>query len=162
MLALLSLALLAAVPADSTESATALVRKTVTHYIAPFDATPEAGLWRIAWADLNHDGLEDALVLAGDPDWCNARGCTLLIVEAVPEEDQEEWGLYTVAAEVRAVNAPIQLGKTHTGRWTDLLVQSEDGATWRLQFNGETYPFSPTDGTAADGEAGALMFAADE
>lgn len=160
MLALLSFALLAATPPDSTETAAALVRETVVNYIEPHDDTPEASLWRIAWADVNNDGLEDALVLAGDPDWCGSGGCTLLIVEAVPTFDREELGEYFVAAEIEMVNAPIRLSAQKTAGWSDLIVQSENGEPRRLRFNGETYPFSPADGLASGDEAGTDLFAA--
>ncbi|MEL6616365.1 MAG: hypothetical protein AAFQ43_11535, partial [Bacteroidota bacterium] len=162
MVALLSFALLAAAPSDSTDQAAALVRQAVTHYVAPFDPTPEANLWQIAWADINHDGLEDALVLSGDPDWCGSGGCALLVLEAIAEFDQEELGAYVVAAEIEMVSGPVELSASRTTGWRDLLIQDEEGQTRRLQFDGETYPFSPADGIASDGETGALLFAAAE
>lgn len=162
MLALLSFALLAAAPPDSSESAAALVRQVVVNYVAPHDSTPEADRWQIAWADVNHDGLEDALVLAGDPDWCGSGGCALLVLEAIAEYDQEELGPYVVAAEIDMVNGPVRLSAERTEGWSDLLVQSEDGETRRLRFDGETYPYSPADGVASGDEAGASLFATAE
>lgn len=165
MLALLSLALLAAAPLDaadpdSTDRAAALVRQVVTNYVAPLDPTPEAHRWQIAWADVNNDGLEDAIVLAGDPDWCGSGGCALLVLEAIAEFDQGELGPYVVAAEIDMVNGPIRLSAERNVGWYDLLVQSEEGETRRLQFDGETYPFSPADGIASGDERGTVLFAA--
>ncbi|OZC04253.1 hypothetical protein [Rubricoccus marinus] len=152
MIALLSLLLFASAPADSTESADALVRHTVAAYIAPHDPTPDPGLWQIAWGDLNADGLQDALVFAGDAEWCDANGCTLLVIEAVPAFDQEELGAYIVAAEVEMVKLPVHISGRTTEGWHDLLVRSHEGESVRLQFDGETYPFSSIDGTLEDAD----------
>ena len=157
MLALLSFLLLGAAASDSTEVEAALVQRAVLDYVAPHDPTPEAGLWRIAWADLNANGLDDALVFSRDADWCETRGCTLLVVEAMPIKDQKEVGPYVVAAEIGPVRAPIQLAEERSGGWCDVLVRDVSGATERFRFDGETY----ARGRASGVTPGALLFAAD-
>ncbi len=147
MIALLSLLLVASAPADSTDSASALVREAVAQYTAPHARVSQASQWRLAWIDVNDDGLLDAVALAGAPEWCGSGGCTMLVIEAVPEFDREELGPYAVAAEIELVSEPVRVSTKRNVGWCDFLVQNERGHAVRLQFDGETYPFSPAEGT---------------
>ena len=162
MIALLSFALLAATPSDSTEAAHALVKKAVYSYVAPHDPTPEASLWRVDWADVNSDSLVDALAFAADPDWCGSGGCTLLIIEAIPEVDHEELGAYAVAGEIGMVSGPIVMSAAQHYGWHDLVVHDEEGTRRRLSFDGETYPVSPAGGEPCGPDSGTLLFDAAE
>lgn len=160
MIALLSFALLAATPDSTVDASTAAAaQQTLLHYVSPFDETADASLWSFAWADLNGDGLKDALAFSRDEDWCGSSGCTLLVLEAIPKEDQEELGPFHVAAEVAVVAGPVRLLDSRHHGWADLSVVDEDGRTVRLAFDGESYPFSPVSGTASPSEAGTVLFA---
>ena len=134
-------------------------------YVAPHDPTASASLWRLAWADVNSDGLLDALAYSVDPEWCGSGGCTLLVIEAMPEFDQEEMGPYMIAAEIERVSEPVRVASQRTSGWCDLVVRSEGGHGVRLQFDGETYPFSPADGVRTEGtgsDSGAILFSVAE
>lgn len=161
MIALLSFVLLAAAPDSTVDAPTAAAaQQTLLHYVSPFDATADASLWSFAWADLNGDGLKDAVAFSRDEDWCGSSGCTLLVLEAVPKEDQEELGPFHVAAEVAVVAGPVQLLASRHHGWADLSVVDEVGRTVRLAFDGESYPFSPAAGTASPSEEGTVLFSA--
>lgn len=163
MIALLSFALFITLPDSTMEAETvAQAQSALLAYIQPFDSTPDAGRWPLAWADLNGDGLKDAVALSNDADWCGSGGCTLLILEAIPEVDQEELGPFRVAAEVSMVDAPVVWLGSRANGWHDLGVTDEEGRTIRLSFDGETYPFSPADGTKARVNAGRVLFAGTE
>ena len=61
MLALLTL-LIAVAPADSTDTpSAAALHRAVDAYTLPFDRAPAKTQRQIAFADLNGDGLKDAL-----------------------------------------------------------------------------------------------------
>lgn len=159
MLALLSLLLLGLTPTDSTDAHIAQAKRVVFEYVAPHDRTPDSRLWRFAWVDVNGDGLEDVLAYAEDEDWCGPDGCTLLVIEAVPEEDQEELGAYMVAAEIADVRGPVTVQPASTDAWCDLVLESGSGQYVTLQFNGETYPYSPAGGVASGAGIGTTLFA---
>lgn len=159
MIALLSLFLFAAAP-DSTEAQVVNAREALLHYVAPHDATANAEGWRFAWADLNGDKLKDAIAFSTDKDWCSADGCTILVLEAVPAEDQEELGPFTVAAEISGVDAPVQMLASRSNGWCDLSVIDSQGRTVRLAFDGESYPFSSASAPATASPADVVLFAA--
>lgn len=163
MIALLSLALLVATPDSTLDAATVeQAQLALLAYIEPHDATADATRWRLAWADLNGDGLKDAVAFSQDKDWCGTGGCTLLVLEAIPEEDQEELGPFAVAAEIAMVDGPVRVLEKISFGWADLLVTNEEGQSIRLAFDGETYPLSPADGVAETVNSGTVLFAASE
>lgn len=146
---------------DSTDDSLAAVRQVVEAYARPFDPDWETTLMQVEWADLNDDGLEDALVYLEGTAWCGSGGCTVLVLEAMPEEDAVDVGPYLPAAEISMMHGPITVAATTSNGWHDLLVQSETGDVRRLAFDGETYPFSPSDGLllAESVESGRVLFA---
>lgn len=157
MIALFSLLLLTASP-DSTVDARTVsqAQQVLLAYIAPHDETASVSGWRLGWMDLNGDKIKDAVAYSDDLDWCGAGGCTLLVLEALPPEDQEE-GPFLVAAEIAMTGAPIYALESQSQGWRDLLVQNEKGQSVRLSFDGETYPFSSAGGTATASPAGVLL-----
>lgn len=136
--------LLVIAASDSTD----VLRQTeladaVQAYALPFDRSWSSTVLRTEWVDLNADGRDDALVHLTGAAWCEPDGCTILVLEAMAEEDAEEWGPYRPAAEIRRVMGPIHVAPSRTEGWQDLVVEGEGRGLRTLRFDGETYPYSP-------------------
>ena len=146
----------------NADDSLAAVRSIVLAYARPFDPDWETTPFRVEWADLNADGLQDALVYLDGGAWCGSGGCTVLVLEAMPEEDAAEIGAYAPAAEISLMHGPITIATTRSNGWSDLIVETEDGEIRRLAFDGETYPFSPAEGEAMASkvQAETILFAA--
>ncbi len=164
---LLALVLLFA-PTDSSTTAepsqAARLFSAVQSYIAPFDAPSEDVQVRTEWADLNGDGVQDALVYLKSDTWCGSGGCTVLVFEAIPDSlEAAELGAFRPAAEISLMHGPVVVADTETEGWKDLIVQNTDGTTSRLSFDGETYPMSPGSGVAMTmPAAGTVLFASSD
>ena len=136
------------------------LQAAVLEYIRPIDAEWESTSFQSAWVDLNSDGLEDAVVYLSGTTWCGSSGCTVLILEAMPEEDVDEMGAFRPAAEISMMHGPLTVQPSEDGGWSDLIVQTSAGKTMALRFDGETYPLSPSDGKpVADPTEGVTLFA---
>lgn len=144
---------------DSTDDRHDQLLAAVDGYVAPLELNWDPETAEVAWADLNGDGRDDALVTLTGADWCGSGGCTLLVFEAMDEVDAEEWGPYRAAAEISLMVGPVHVVPTR-GYWSDLIVEGVDGARV-LRFDGETYPPSPIDGEPYRGPipVGATFFA---
>lgn len=142
-------------PPDSLETADvrAALTLAIDAYTRPFESDGESRDVSIAWADLDGDGLQDALVSLRSPSWCTADGCTLLVFQAVPDEDVEELGRFTAAAEISRVLGTVRVLNAQTNGWADLAVGTD--VPVRLAFDGETYPTSAPEAPEYDGPLGA-------
>lgn len=135
--------------ADSLSADSAARRalaEAVERYAGPLDPDWDGAGWRVGWADVNDDGLLDALVYLEGPAWCGSGGCTLLVMEAIDEDDAEVLGPFRPAAEISLMHGPVTVAPTASDGWHDLVVEDEQGVWRRLRFDGETYPYSPGDG----------------
>lgn len=94
------------------------------------------GPYQIAGADLNGDGVREAIVLFEGKDWCTRTGCSLAIFQLF------ERGFKPISRTVR-VKAPVEVADSVTNTYRDLLVQTGGGPAperrVRLQFSGESY-----------------------
>lgn len=156
-IALLVLALACA--ADTTDGRQDALEGAIAAYVEPLGLRWEPTTAQVAWADLNGDGLDDALVTLSGSDWCGSGGCTLLVFEAMDEIDAEEMGPFRPAAEISMVRGPVRV-VPGWGYWSDLIVDSRDGARV-LRFDGQSYPPSSSDGEVLRGPlpAGTTLFA---
>ena len=145
----------------ATDTALSLLQGAVAQYVQPFDAEWTASEMRVAWADLDGNGQSDALVYLDGAAWCGSSGCTLLVFAAVDSVDVAELGAYTPVAEISLMHGPVRVAAEQTHGWHDLIVQDPTGALRRLAFDGETYPFSPSEGGAVttSPESVATLFA---
>lgn len=165
MFAALVLALLLAqtdtTVAQTPSPAAAQLLDAVHAYVSPFDETEENVQIQTEWADLNGDGVDDALVYLNAPSWCGSGGCTVLVFEAVTgDEAIAELGPFRAAAEISLMHGPVVVAQTQHEGWADLVVEQRDGTRVALQFDGETYPTSPADGVALNEAAtGTVLFA---
>ena len=94
------------------------------------------GTYKIAGADLNGDGVFEAIVLFQGKDWCTRTGCSMAIFQSF------QHGFRPISRTVR-VKAPVEIDAAVTNAYRDLLVQTGGGPAperrVRLQFSGENY-----------------------
>ncbi|MEB3358719.1 MAG: hypothetical protein VKK04_18480 [Synechococcales bacterium] len=92
-------------------------------------------------ADLNGDGLKEAIAYLTGPQTCGTGGCTTLIYEPT------EAG-YELVTRLTLVNYPIVVSDETTQGWSDLVLTVEGGGATpgyrRLKYNGTTYPSNPS------------------
>lgn len=95
------------------------------------------GPYQMIGADLDGDGVGEAVVLFGGEDWCTKAGCSLAILKS------DERGYTPVFRTVR-VKPPVIVGRDANQGWRDLIVMSGGGdAPLRrvlLRFSGNGYP----------------------
>ncbi len=111
------------------------VRQGIENYRINKKRTP--GPMQIAGADLNEDGVPEALVLFGGKDWCAPTGCSLAVFKA------DSRGYKAISRTVR-VKAPVVIAPGQTNGWRDLFVSTggAGGAPLRrvrLRFTGNGY-----------------------
>lgn len=95
-----------------------------------------------AFADLNGDGREEALVSLYSGLFCGSGGCALYIYTPSGEAWRE-------VAELTIVNAPVRLLATRSHGWRDLAVSVRGGGIEipyeaRIRFDGRTYASNPS------------------
>ena len=143
----LALLVILIAPADTTRKDAAIRAKAAANaYLTPHQEPEDDVTLFVEWADLNVDGLDDALVLVEGVAWCGSGGCTLLVLEAMNEADTEEEGPYRVAAEISLVHPPVAVDAHQSHAWRDLVFDPHTDRPSVLHFTGETYPYSPADG----------------
>ena len=95
-----------------------------------------------AFADLNGDGREEALVPLYSGMFCGSGGCALYIYTPAGASWRQ-------VAELTIVNAPVRLLATRTHGWRDLAVMVRGGGfarpgEARMTFDGRTYASNPS------------------
>jgi hypothetical protein len=109
--------------------------------------------WRHALADLNGDGVQDALVLLLDPDWCGTGGCTMLVLRGGKRG-------FAVLSSSSVTDAPIRVSPLKAGGWKSLIVYSRGRGDVLMRFDGARYPNNPSllpKATAAQVRAAAVV-----
>lgn len=102
------------------------------------EATQESEpVFSTGYADLNGDGLEDAVVFLKGMQWCGSGGCTLMIFENLGDS-------YQLISKSSVTSTPISVAKTETNGWKDLIVWSRGSGLVLMKFNGEQYPRNPS------------------
>ena len=95
-----------------------------------------------AFADLNGDGRDEALVSLYSGLFCGSGGCALYIYTPAG-------GSWREVAELTIVNAPVRLLDSRTRGWRDLAVHVRGGGMEipyeaRIRFDGRTYASNPS------------------
>jgi hypothetical protein len=95
------------------------------------------GPYQLVGADLNGDGIAEAMVLFAGKDWCANTGCSLAVFQS------GQYGYRVISRTVR-VKAPVVVSTGQTNGWRDLLVSTggAGGAPLRrvrLHFSGNGY-----------------------
>ncbi|MDA7945887.1 MAG: hypothetical protein MPJ78_00255 [Hyphomicrobiaceae bacterium] len=111
-----------------------LARHAVENYRISKNRAP--GRYQMVGADLNGDGVREAMVLFQGKDWCTRTGCSMAIFQTF------DHGFRPISRTVR-VKPPIEIADTVTNGYRDLLVQTGGGPAperrVRLRFTGEHY-----------------------
>jgi hypothetical protein len=94
--------------------------------------------YRQALADLDDDRRADAVVLLSGPDWCDSKGCQLLVFRSTTA------GFEFVSA-TTAADAPIRVSSAKSNGWHSLIVGAPGRGNVLLPFDGTKYPSSTSD-----------------
>lgn len=89
-------------------------------------------------ADLNRDGVDDALVLLDGPEWCGTGGCTLLVFSRTPA------GGYGFVSKSTVTRAPVRVATLGTGNWLDIIVNTKGAGDVVLVHAAEGYTANPS------------------
>lgn len=97
--------------------------------------------YRYAFSDLNGDGLQDAVVLITDLEYCGSGGCTMLVLKGIGR-GFEFVSLSTITRE------PIYVLQRASSGWRAFSVLVSGGGVAAgqalLRFDGEPYPLNPS------------------
>jgi len=113
-----------------------------------------------AFADLNGDGRDEALVSLYSGLFCGSGGCALFIYTPAG-------GSWREIAELTIVNAPVRLLATRSRGWRDLAVSVRGGGMEipyeaRIRFGGRTYASNPSLSPRLRGRAPGRVLIADD
>jgi hypothetical protein len=97
------------------------------------DADPESYTFRFALADLNGDGILDAIVYFDGPDSCGTGGCALEIYRGTVSGFEYVSGTLLIFP-------PIRILPEHRYGWATLIVRSRYVGDALLRYNGKRYP----------------------
>ena len=92
-----------------------------------------------SFVDLNHDGVDDALVLLTGTNWCGSGGCTLLVLQGKAANKPR----FDVISQSTVTRPPIRVAKAENQGWASLIVYSAGAEKW-LEFDGHRYPPNPS------------------
>jgi len=130
------------VPTSAQSWMPSAAKRCVSQYIATQPSRPKPHI-AAAQAGLdNRNGRETLAYLVGRG-WCDAVGCTLLIVQSVGSECK-------LVAQATKTQLPVLISRKRTHEWRDVLVTiASDTPTLpnriaALMFDGEKYPDDPT------------------
>ncbi|MUJ23615.1 hypothetical protein [Aliivibrio fischeri] len=91
----------------------------------------------VGYADLNSDGLDDAIVMLKGMNWCGSGGCTVLIFQNTGSD-------FTFISKSTVTGSPIRIAETKTSGWNDIIVWSKGKGSVLMRFDGESYPSNPS------------------
>jgi hypothetical protein len=112
-----------------------------------------------AFADLNGDGGDEALVSLYSGLFCGSGGCALFIYTPAG-------GAWREVAEITIVNAPVRLLASRHRGWRDLAVHVRGGGMEipyeaRIRFDGRTYASNPSMAPRLRGRASGRVLISD-
>lgn len=113
------------------------------HYVGDPKSYDNASTRYIAaFADLQDNGSEDAIVYFMDDGWCGSGGCTMLVLAPTASS-------YRLVTRTTITNTPIRVLSTESHGWHDIGVWAQGGGIQpgyeaKLSFNGNKYPSNPS------------------
>jgi hypothetical protein len=100
-----------------------------------------APTYRHAFSDLNEDGIDDAVVLITDNQYCGSGGCSFVVFQGVA-------GGFKIVSSSTITRAPILLLPEKKKGWHTLSVFVAGGGAKpgqvMMRFNGKKYPGNPS------------------
>lgn len=156
----LALALLLAAPAAARTREDGL-RSFLRSAFAEAGADFGDSSYVAAFADLDGDGREEALVSLSSGYFCGSGGCALYIYTRAGDSWRQ-------VAELTISNPPVRLLTTRSRGWRDLAVQVRGGGFERprealIRFDGRTYASNPSLAPRARGRtAGRVLISGNE
>lgn len=155
--ALLLLALVCAAPAGAQTREDGLRAFLQTTFAEARQEYPDT-TYVAAFADLNGDGRDEALVSLYSGLFCGSGGCALYVYTPAR-------GSWREVAELTIVNAPVRLLATRSHGWRDLSVEVRGGGilprTARIRFDGQTYGSNPSLAPRVRGRPGGRVLISD-
>ncbi len=110
------------------------VRRTIENY--RLSKKRAKGPYKLVGADLNGDGVREAVVLFQGKDWCTRTGCSMAVFQSFSHG-------YRVISRTVRVKPPVEIDSVMTNAYHDILVQTGGGPSperrVRLKFTGEGY-----------------------
>ncbi|HEU4837966.1 MAG TPA: hypothetical protein VFS88_00975 [Micavibrio sp.] len=125
-------------PVDPSD---AELKHAVDQFLAERKGPPNSQ-YEYTRADLNNDGLREAVVIFNLPHsyWCGWSGCTMAVFQAGDNSFQ-------MVSETTRIRGPIQIADTATDGWRDIGVRLSGTNNYDknvlLQYNGAGYPENP-------------------
>jgi hypothetical protein len=118
------------------------LRAFLQTYLKPKSGEDRTTRYVDAFADLNDDGVAEAVVYIGGARWCGSGGCLTLILS--PERSS-----YRVVTTITITRPPIRALNRASNGWRDLGVWVQGGGIQPgyeadLSFDGKTYPKNPS------------------
>jgi hypothetical protein len=118
------------------------LKKAIINFLQAEMVSVEEGYTLLAdFADLNEDGILDALVILTGPYWCGTGGCTMLVF-------QGENKSFNFVSSSTLVRPPVTVSNNKTKGWRDLVLTVSGGGmsakTIALKFDGKKYPHNPS------------------
>lgn len=113
------------------------------HYVGDPKSYDNASTRYIAaFADLQDNGSEDAIVYFMEDGWCGSGGCTMLVLAPTASS-------YRLVTRTTITNTPIRILSTKSHGWHDIAVWVQGGGIQpgyeaKLSFNGNKYPSNPS------------------
>lgn len=121
---------------------TAAMETSLNSYLQKESEGDSTERYKIAYVDLNGDGVNEAIVFALGSGTCGSGGCNTLVLN---------WNgaAWSTVSDISITNLPIRLLATKSHGWTDIGVMVHGGGIIRpyeavLKFNGKRYPGNPT------------------
>lgn len=100
----------------------------------------DTGTQKIIGADLNGDGIGEALVMFKGEEWCISTGCSLVIFSKGTNG-------FRPMSQIKRVKGPVHVAQSFTNGWRDLIVKTGNAGIGEnlvaLKFNGD-YPKNAT------------------
>lgn len=122
-----------ALPGLAVAQAPSPLVNAVRDYAARVGADTRTQEFRHALTDLDHDGVDDALVLLLGADWCGTGGCTLLVLQG----GQNGFRLVSASS---VTEEPVRVStRERRHGWSSLIVNSRKGEVL-MRFDGQRYP----------------------
>lgn len=118
------------------------LRRFLRGYVGAPTTETRTTRYTAAFADLNGDGVKEAIVYLSGNGWCGSGGCVTLVL-------QREGQSYRVVTKITITRPPIRLLDHVSNGWRDIGVWVQGGGIQpgheaELAFDRKSYPANPS------------------